>query len=178
MYRFNPRTHRFSFHAENNPNPHGGDFDYWGYHYATDATSGNAFQIRMDGNGTFKMHPLLEKTVRPVPSSGIISSTHFPEENNGNYIILNAIGFLGIKQYTLENKDGAVWGTETEDLLVSSDGNFRPSDFKFGDDGALYVADWSNTLIGHMQHNIRDPARDHEHGRIYRITCDGRPQWG
>ncbi|MDZ4860924.1 MAG: PVC-type heme-binding CxxCH protein [Candidatus Hydrogenedentes bacterium] len=175
MYRFNPRTHRFSFHAENNPNPHGGDFDYWGYHYATDATSGNAFQIRTDGGGTFKMHPLLEKTVRPVPSSGIISSTHFPEKNNGNYIILNAIGFLGIKQYTLENKDGVVWGAETEDLLVSSDGNFRPSDFKFGDDGALYVADWSNALIGHMQHNIRDPARDHDHGRVYRITCEGMP---
>jgi hypothetical protein len=26
-----------------------------------------------------------------------------------------------------------------------------------------------------MQHNIRDPARDHAHGRIYRITVPGRP---
>lgn len=175
MYRFNPRTHRFRFHAENNPNPHGGDFDYWGYHYATDATSGNAFQVRMDVDGAFKMHPLLEKTVRPVPSSGILSSAHFPEKNNGNFIILNSIGFLGIKQYTLENKDGAVWGTETEDLLVSSDPNFRPTDFKVGDDGALYVSDWQNPIIGHMQHHIRDPSRDHRHGRVYRITVDGRP---
>lgn len=175
MYRFNPRTFRFSFHADNPPNPHGGDFDYWGYHYATDATGGRAYQVRMDGGGAFKMHELLTKTVRPVPSSGIISSTHFPEEMNGNYIILNAIGFLGIKQYTLENTDGNVWGTETEDLMVSSDPNFRPADFKFGNDGALYVADWANALIGHMQHNIRDPSRDHEHGRIYRVTCTGRP---
>ncbi|GMW03382.1 MAG: hypothetical protein AMXMBFR84_45160 [Candidatus Hydrogenedentota bacterium] len=175
MYRLNPRTHRFSFHAENNPNAHGGDFDYWGYHYANDATSGNAFQVRMDGDGKFKMHPLLEKTVRPVPSSGIFSSQHFPEKYEGNYIILNAIGFLGIKQYTLKNTDGVMWGTETEDILVSDDPNFRPSDFKIGDDGALYVADWSNALIGHMQHNIRDPSRDHEHGRVYRITAKGRP---
>ncbi|MCC6152873.1 MAG: hypothetical protein IT367_03900, partial [Candidatus Hydrogenedentes bacterium] len=175
MYRFNPRTHRFAFHAVNEPNPHGGDFDYWGYHFATDATSGRAFQVRMDGGGAFKMHELLTKTVRPVPSSGILSSTHFPDEFNGNYIILNSIGFLGIKRYSLENKDGNFWGTEQEDLLVSSDPNFRPSDFKIGDDGALYVSDWQNAIIGHMQHNIRDPNRDHVHGRVYRITAEGRP---
>lgn len=175
MYRFNPRSFRYSFHAENSPNPHGGDFNYWGYHFANDATSGRAFQVVMDTGGLFKMNELLEKTVRPVPSSGILSSLHFPEMYNQNFIILNAIGFLGIKQYTLENTDGNFWGTETEDLLVSSDGNFRPADFKIGDDGALYVSDWSNALIGHMQHNVRDPSRDHEHGRVYRITCEGRP---
>lgn len=175
MYRFNPRTHRFSYHAENPPNPHGGDFDYWGYHYATSATGGEAYQIRESGDGKFKMHPLLDKTVRPVPSSGIISSTHFPEKNNGNFIILNSIGFLGIKQYTLENTDGRVWGTETDNLLISNDSNFRPTDFKFGDDGAMYLADWANPIIGHMQHNVRDPNRDHKHGRIYRITVEGRP---
>lgn len=175
MYRFNPRTYRFSLHATNPPNPHGGDFDYWGYQYATDGTGGRAFQVRPDADGRFKMHELLVKTVRPVASSGILSSLHFPPELNGNYMILNCIGFLGIKQYELDRSDGEVWGTETEDLLVSSDGNFRPSDFVFGDDGALYVADWSNPLIGHMQHNVRDPVRDHEHGRIYRITVEGRP---
>jgi HEAT repeat protein len=26
-----------------------------------------------------------------------------------------------------------------------------------------------------MQHNLRDPSRDHQHGRIYRLTYDGRP---
>ncbi|MCC6696913.1 MAG: c-type cytochrome [Candidatus Hydrogenedentes bacterium] len=175
MYRFNPRTFRFSYHAENSPNPHGGDFDYWGYHFATDATSGRAFQVLMDGEGGFTMNEMFEKTVRPVPSSGIVSSMHFPDEMQGNFIILNVIGFLGIKQYRLDNNDGLVRGTEVEDLLVSSDPNFRPSDFKFGEDGALYVADWANALIGHMQHNIRDPSRDHEHGRIYRITVEGRP---
>ncbi len=175
MYRFNPRTHRYSLHAANPPNPHGGDFDYWGYHYATSATGGEAYQIREDGGGKFKMHPLLNKTVRPVPSSGIISSLHFPEKNNQNFIILNSIGFLGIKQYTLKNTDGVVWGTETDDLLISSDSNFRPTDFKFGDDGAMYVSDWANPIIGHMQHNVRDPNRDHDHGRIFRITVEGRP---
>ena len=176
MYRFNPRTHTFNIHAGNSPNPHGISFDYWGYHYATDGTGGRAYQVRPNGKGGFKMQTLLKKTVRPVCSSGILSSDHFPEENNGNFIILNAIGFLGIKQYTMEYDDeGDVWGTETHDLLVSEDRNLRPTDFEIGDDGALYVSDWQNVIVGHMQHNVRDPNRNKTHGRIYRVTYEGRP---
>jgi lysophospholipase L1-like esterase/uncharacterized cupredoxin-like copper-binding protein len=177
MYRFNPRTHEFSFHASNSPNAHGISFDYWGYHYATDATGGQAFQVKPNGDGTFSMRKLLDHTVRPVPSSGILSSAHFPPKNEGNFIILNVIAYLGIKQYSLDfnTASGDVNGTETDDLLVSSDPNFRPTDFEIGDDGGLYVADWANSIIGHMQHNIRDPNRDGEHGRIYRITVPSRP---
>lgn len=177
MYRFNPRTWSFSFHAANSPNAHGTDFDYWGYHYATDATGGRAYQVKPEEDGRFTMEQLLDQTVRPVPSSGIFSSDHFPPKYEQNFLILNVIAFLGIKQYTLDRDPdtGAVWGSETEDLLYSSDPNFRPTDFEVGDDGGLYVADWSNAVIGHMQHNIRDPARDHSHGRIYRVTATGRP---
>jgi azurin len=177
MYRFNPRTHEFSFHAVNSPNPHGISFDYWGYHYATDATGGTAYQVKPADKGGFTMRRLLRHTVRPVPASGILSSAHFPASNQGNFLILNVIAFLGIKQYRLsyDTETGDVTGRETSDLLVSSDPNFRPVDFEMGDDGALYVADWADAIIGHMQHNIRDPARDHAHGRIYRITVPGRP---
>ena len=176
MYRFNPRTFKFSHHANNSPNPHGISFDYWGYHFATDGTGGRAWQVRPDGKGKFKMQELLKKTVRPVCSSGILSSDHFPEENNGNFLICNAIGFLGIKQYTLAYDDeGDVWGTETHDLLVSDDRNLRPTDFEIGGDGALYVSDWQNVIVGHMQHNVRDPNRNKTHGRVYRVTYEGRP---
>jgi len=46
---------------------------------------------------------------------------------------------------------------------------------EFAPDGSLFLIDWHNVLIGHMQHNARDPLRDHVHGRIYRITYPGRP---
>jgi hypothetical protein len=59
--------------------------------------------------------------------------------------------------------------------LKSSDPNFRPVALQFGPDGALYVVDWFNPLIGHMQHSLRDPNRDHTHGRIWRITYPRRP---
>ena len=46
---------------------------------------------------------------------------------------------------------------------------------QFGPDGALYVVDWFNPLIGHMQYSLRDPRRDTTHGRVWRITAKGRP---
>jgi putative membrane-bound dehydrogenase-like protein len=196
MYRFDPRRSTIARHADNSPNPHGIAFDYWGYHYATDGTGGRAFQVRPEGN-SFKMHELLKKEVRPVCASEIVSSQHFPESMQGDFLICNVIGFLGIKHYHLERnaEAGTVWGTpagdelttvrvnkdgsKTEDksrgFLMSGDKNFRPSDAIFAPDGSLYFCDWHNVIIGHMQHNIRDPNRDHTHGRIYRITAVDRP---
>ena len=120
MYRFNPRTSEFSFHATNPPNAHGTAFDYWGYHYATDATGGRAFQVKPNADGTFSMRKLLENTVRPVTSSGILSSAHLPPSLEGNFILLNVIAFLGIKQYTLsfDTLSGDVNGTEDRKSAV------------------------------------------------------------
>ncbi len=177
MYRFNPRTFEFSFHAANSPNPHGISFDYWGYHYATDGTGGACFQVVPDTDGNFKMRKLFDHTVRPVASSGILSSEHFPAKYQGNFLLCNTIAFLGLKQYNLsfDTVTGEATGKETEDFLVSKDPNFRPTDLEIGDDGAMYISDWANAIIGHMQHNVRDPERDHDHGRIYRVTVDGSP---
>ena len=101
MYRFDPRRFTIAMHAGNSPNPHGISFDYWGYHYATDGTGGNAFQVRPDAKG-FKMFPLLKKEVRPVTASEVVSSAHFPEAMQGDFLICNVIGFRGIKHYHLE----------------------------------------------------------------------------
>src|SRR5947209_1159685 len=60
-------------------------------------------------------------------------------------------------------------------IVLSSDPNFRPAAMAIGPDGAIYFTDWQNPIIGHMQHNLRDPSRDHTHGRIYRVTCASRP---
>jgi putative membrane-bound dehydrogenase-like protein len=196
MYRFDPRRFTIAMHAPNSPNPHGIAFDRWGYHYATDGTGGRAFQVRPDKTG-FKMQELLKKEVRPVTASEVVSSEHFPESMQGDFLICNVIGFLGIKHYHLERnpETGDVWGepagdelvivrenadgTKTEEksrgLMMSADKNFRPSDAIFGPDGSLYISDWHNVIIGHMQHNVRDPNRDHVHGRIYRMTAKGRP---
>ncbi len=62
-----------------------------------------------------------------------------------------------------------------DDLLVSTDKNFRPIDPQIGPDGALWFGDWCNALIGHMQYSQRDPNRDHQRGRIYRLVYTKKP---
>ena len=113
--------------------------------------------------------------MRPVAATGILSSSHFPERFQGNFLICNTIGFLGVLQHEVSYHGADIRATEIDPILVSSDPNFRPTDLEVGGDGALYVSDWQNALIGHMQHNMRDPNRDHTHGRIYRVTYPGRP---
>jgi len=182
MYRFDPRRYTVSLVAGNSPNPHGTSFDQWGYLYANDGTGGRSYQVRPNGKG-FKMFPLLKKEVRPVSADAIVSGTNFPDEMQQNFLVCNTIGFLGIKNYKLHrdgfegnnSKLGEVWGTPEVEVLRSDDGNFRPTDSVFGADGALYVADWHNVIIGHMQHNVRDPNRDKKHGRIYRMVYEDRP---
>ncbi len=182
MYRFDPRRYTVSVVAGNSPNPHGTSFDQWGYLYANDGTGGRSYQVRPNGNG-FKMFPLVKKEVRPVAADAIVSGTNFPDEMQQNFILCNTIGYLGIKQYKMHRdgfpdnkyKLGEVWGTPDVEPLRSDDGNFRPTDAIFGNDGALYVADWHNMIIGHMQHNVRDPNRDKKHGRIYRMVNTKKP---
>ena len=184
MYRFDPRRHTISFIAGNGPNPHGTSFDRWGYLFATDGTSSKAFQVRPDRDA-FKMFPLLKQQSRPAPANAIISSANFPEDMQQDFLICNVIGYLGIYRYDLHRdghqegkqtfKQGEIWGTPTDNFLYSDDRNFRPTDAEVGSDGALYIADWQNAIIGHMQHNIRDPERDKKHGRIFRMVCKDRP---
>lgn len=173
VHRFNPRTFEMEFHFPIGPNPHGDVFDQWGYQFANDGTSGTGSYVNI-GKGVgnkqwFKMR------VRPVAATGILSSSHFPEKNQGNFLICNCIGFLGVLQHEVKYNGAEITATEIEPILLSSDPNFRPTDVEIGGDGALYVSDWSNAIIGHMQHNMRDPNRDHEHGRIYRVTAKDRP---
>ena len=67
--------------------------------------------------------------------------------------------------------------------MVSSDSSFRPVDVSMGPDGAMYLADWYNRVIGHYQASYADPQRDKHHGRIWRIAStrhepvQARPTW-
>jgi mono/diheme cytochrome c family protein len=122
-----------------------------------------------------KTRTFVPKRSRPTSGAEFVSSRHFPDEMQGQFMICNSIGFLGIGLASV-NEDGAGFlGKLAGDLISGNDPNYRPVDLEFAPDGSLYFVDWHNALIGHMQHNARDPNRDHDHGRIYRITHQTRP---
>jgi glucose/arabinose dehydrogenase/azurin len=172
MMKFNPRTHKVSYHFGVGPNPHGDEFDRWGNHFTSDGTSGTGYYISYPGERS--MGQFYRKAYRPVPALGLLDSSHFPDANRGNLLICNAIGFQGVAQYEFKYDGAVIKADKVNEIMVSQDKSFRPTDVVIGDDGALYISDWQNPLVGHMQHNIRDPHRDHEHGRVYRVTANGR----
>ena len=184
FYRFNPKRRHLERTAQIAiPNPWGIIFDEWGqpiFAHTSDpnvrwmlpSTMKNVYAVNspMADNIIEQDH-----MVRPTSGLEIVSSRHFPDEVQGDLLINNTIGFLGMKQHRVYAKGTGFETKWRQDLFTSTDGNFRPVDMEFAPDGSLYVVDWHNVLVGHMQHNARDPLRDHVHGRIYRITYPGRP---
>ena len=182
FYRYSPQRRKLINYAQFRiPNPWGIAFDDYGQDFFLH-TSGTSLSWMMPGSvksiyGVNINAPsiITSNQVRPTSGLEFVSSRHFPDEVQGDILLNNAIGFLGAKQHRVI-EDGTGFTTEfRQDLFVSEDLNFRPVDLEFAPDGSLYVIDWHNALIGHMQHSARDPLRDHVHGRIYRVTYPSRP---
>jgi putative heme-binding domain-containing protein len=181
VFRYQPRTQKFDVYVSFGfANPHGHVFDKWGQDIVIDGTGAQPYHAPLfSGHIAYPQKharppQVYQQRTRPSGGMEILSSRHFPPEWEGNLLVTNCIGFQGILRYKL-NDDGASFkGVEQEPVLSSSDPNFRPVDCKTGPDGALYFIDWQNPIIGHMQHNLRDPNRDRVHGRIYKVTYEGR----
>ena len=182
VFRYEPRTHRFEVYVSYSfANPHGHVFDRWGQDIVTDGTGnenrlGTAFSGWVDFPRKHKgMKTIFNQRTRPCGGTEILSSRHFPDDLQGNFLNCNVIGFQGILHYRLTEEGSGLKGEEIEPIVFSSDANFRPVDVEVGPDGAIYFLDWQNPIIGHMQHNLRDPSRDQKHGRVYRVTYPSRP---
>ena len=183
VFQYEPRTGKFGLYTSYAfANPHGHAFDRWGDDIVVDGTGavpywGSVFSTRLEGLDKHANAPSVYKQrTRPCPGIEFLSSPHFPAELQGNLLVGNVIGFQGILQYTFKpNGESYPEAVEVEPILSSSDPNFRPADLEMGPDGGIYFIDWQNPIIGHMQHNLRDPSRDRLHGRVYRVVMDGKP---
>ncbi len=181
VFRYEPRTHKFEVYVTFPfANPHGHVFDRWGQDIVVDGTGAVPYHAALFSGYLPFPHKhatpprVYQQRTRPCPGMEYLSSRHFPPEMQGNLLVANVIGFHGILRYKIEDDGSSFKGTELEPILSSTDQNFRPTDLKIGPDGAIYFVDWHNPIIGHMQHNLRDPSRDVTHGRVYRVTYEGR----
>ncbi|NKI31972.1 PVC-type heme-binding CxxCH protein [Croceivirga thetidis] len=184
FYRYSPQQKKLQRIAQVPiPNPWGIAFDQWGQPFFLE-TSGPEVRWMLPGSIKNRygqandLGPSIlsqEDKVRPTSGLEFVSSRHFPDEVQGDLLLNNSIGFLGMRQHKVIDEGSGYKLEMRHDLVSGSDKNFRPVDMEFAPDGSLYMVDWHNVLIGHMQHNARDPLRDHVHGRIYRITYPERP---
>ena len=127
------------------------------------------------GEADYKFPTFYPKRTRPLAGCAMVSSRHFPPETQGNFLVTNCIGDRMVLNHEVREEGSGFVGKEVEPIVSCNDGNFRPVDLQFAPDGSLYIVDWHNALIGHLQHNLREPNRDHSHGRIWRVTHKTRP---
>ncbi|MEM7453748.1 MAG: PVC-type heme-binding CxxCH protein [Planctomycetota bacterium] len=200
IWQYNPRTDQFGVHVSLTfSNPWGHVFDRWGQNFIGDASGGLCYwatpisghipyplkhpggshdgriQDLVGKEKGYRFQTLYQKRTRPLAGCEIVSSRHFPDEVQGNWLVTNCITHRAVLNHRIEEKESGFWGTETDPIVSCEDGNFRPVDVEFAPDGSLYIVDWHNALIGHLQHNLRDPSRDQSHGRIWRVTYKDRP---
>lgn len=157
-------------------------FDKWGNGIVGDGTnaqqhwtsllSGAAVRSRRSVQPVFN-----NEGMRPAVGNDFLYSRHFPDNVQGQFIYACVINMHGLPMFTVvdEPETAGFTGQRVDNLLDSTDMFFRPVDPKIGPDGALWFGDWCNALIGHMQYSQRDPNRDHEHGRIYRMVNKNKP---
>ena len=85
-------------------------------------------------------------------------------------------GYFGavVELHRFQDAGSGFKTTQLPRLVKSTNNAFRPVDVSVGPDGAIYLADWFNPVIGHYQASYADLQRDRTHGRIWRVSAKGR----
>lgn len=99
----------------------------------------------------------------------LVTGDVFPEEFQGKVLSGNVMTSR-INCNTLESHGSTIKAVEQPDFLSTTDPWFRPVDVQMGPDGALYVLDFYNRIIGHYEVPLTHPGRDRTSGRIWRVT--------
>jgi putative heme-binding domain-containing protein len=182
-YRFKPDGSHAEYITHGQVNPFGLAFDPLGNLYSSDCHSRPVYQLLRgawypsfgkpdDGLG---FGP--EMVTHDHGSTGIAgivyyAADQFPEAFRDNVFIGNVVTNR-INRDRIEWHGSTPKGIEQPDLVWSEDNWFRPVDIELGPDGALYVADFYNRIIGHYEVDLRHPGRDRTSGRIWRIVYRG-----
>eukprot|EP00913_Durusdinium_trenchii_P028495 g26723.t1 len=125
-----------------------------------------------DGLGFVK--PVMSHTHGSTAISGaaVCTGNAFPEKYRGSIFVGNVMTGR-VHRDSLARTGATVVANEEEDFLTCDDPWFRPVDIQFGPDGAMYVADFYNRIIGHYEVPLDHPGRDRRRGRIWRIVYTG-----
>lgn len=182
-YRLRPDGSHVEQFTWGQVNPFGLAFDPLGNLYSTDCHTRPIYQLLRGAyyDSFGKPHDGLgygpEMMTHDHDSTGIAGICYyaadaFPGEYRDSIFVGNVVTSR-INRDRLEWRGSSPRAVAEPDFLVSGDPWFRPVDLELGPDGALYVADFYNCIIGHYEVDLRHPRRDRERGRIWRIVYTG-----
>jgi len=180
FWRFNPETlrlHPYCFPSLASQNPCGIAFDSTG---AMFLKSNNRELIyvtpgRIPTTHQNNLAPVASIGATPGKSMGgeFVSSEHLPDWIQDHILIAGYYAHR-VSAFPLQEEGAGYARVEPVEILSAGHVSFRPVEIRIGPDGAIYVADWFNPIIGHYQASLRHPDRDEQHGRIWRLTAKGR----
>ncbi len=180
VYRFRLDGSRVEHWTHGQVNPFGLAFDPLGNLYSADCHSSPIYQLLRGAHYPSFGRPhdglgfaptTIQHSHGSTAIGGIVhlSDPSWPAEFQDNLLIGNVLTSR-INRDQLEWRGSTSVGKEKPDFLSTDDPWFRPVDLQFGPDGALYVADFYNRIIGHYEVPLLHPGRDRDRGRIWRIV--------
>jgi putative heme-binding domain-containing protein len=183
-YRYRPDGTGLQSYTRGQVNPFGMTVDSWGNFYTADCHSSPIYQLLQGATypSFSKPHDGLgfgpDMIKHSHGSTGIcgitaLNSDSFPEEHQETMIIGNVVTSR-INHDRVDRKGATPSAVELPDFMTSEDLWFRPVDIKMGPDGALYILDFYNKVIGHYEVPLTHPGRDRNRGRIWRVFYTGK----
>ncbi len=179
VWRFWPRQVRldpFWSGAMGAHNPFGTVFDRWGQPFVFAGNGHGIYHLTqaMIPTDHFVEQRWIWNQGRKFGGADIVENSHWPAAFQGEAV---SGGYLqnSVERFRLTPEGSSFKAERLPPLIESTNIAFRIVDARFGPDGALYLCDWHNPVIGHYQNSFRDPARDKTGGRIWRVTAKGRP---
>lgn len=162
-----------TFGSYPNTNPWGVTYSDWGHHVASHPIFASAF------HATNPVYPEQHPKASGIPAySGVcghefVDFPMWPDELQGGFIKVRYKPTNRVEIHKWVEKDDHFEEQYVSDLIFSENLSFIPVDIKYGPRGAMYVCDWYNPVKGHAQYSLRDPRRDRDSGRIWRIVPKG-----
>ena len=186
VYRFRLDGSRVEQWTHGQVNPYGLCWDDYGNLFSADCHSSPIYQLLRGGYypSFGKPHDGLGFAPQTIQHSHgstaicgpmLIRDTSWPAEYQGQMLVGNVMTSR-INRDRIEWRGSSSKGIEMPDFLTSEDPWFRPVDLQWGPDGALYIADFYNRIIGHYEVPLTHPGRDRERGRIWRVVYKGDGQ--